>query len=289
MTEILLSVGEPKIRQFQNKKPISAIAELVWNALDANATYVEVKLERTVTGAIDQIIVSDNGEGITPTQAQESFREYGDTWKSSRTHTNGHQRILHGQNGEGRLFALALGDHLTWNSVSKVDGRSVRTRVTVSRNRPTVWNIDDPTETTDTPGTTVSIIVPQGKRHRALESAEAPDNLAARLAFYLKAYPGIKVVYDGAILDPENIIQDLVDLRLDLPPEYISEAPPIVTFVELSGKPVLRIARCSSATPKESPLPNMEKTGMTPLSLSLHTYGGAGSATCPSIIFICLP
>ncbi|GAA2715159.1 ATP-binding protein [Micromonospora olivasterospora] len=232
MAEILLSVGEPKIRQFQNKKQIAAIAELVWNALDANATYVEVELERTLTGAVDRILVSDNGEGITPEQAQESFREYGDTWKSSRTHTSGHQRILHGQNGEGRLYAFSLGEHLTWTSIAKVDGRNVQTRITVSRNRPTVWNIGDPVETTESTGTKVAITVPQGKRHRALESSEAPDNLAARLAFYLRAYPGIKVVYDGVILDPENIIQDIVDLRLDLPPEYVSEAPPIVTFVE---------------------------------------------------------
>ncbi|WP_327033715.1 ATP-binding protein [Micromonospora ureilytica] len=232
MTEVLLSVGAPKIRQFQNKKPIAAIAELVWNALDANATYVEVKLERSLTGAVDQIIVIDNGEGITPHQAQESFREYGDTWKSSRTHTAGRKRILHGKNGEGRLFALALGDHLTWNSVAVNDGRKLRTKISVSRSRPTVWNIDDAVETAESPGTTVKITVPQGKRHRALESTEAPDNLTARLAFYLRAYPGIKVVYDGVILDPTNIIQSIVDLHLDLPPEYISEASPIVTLVE---------------------------------------------------------
>ncbi|WP_433315999.1 ATP-binding protein [Micromonospora chersina] len=211
---------------------MSAIAELVWNALDANATYVKVELDRTLAGAVDRIIVTDNGEGITPSQARESFREYGDTWKARRTHTAGHHRILHGQNGEGRLYALALGDHLTWSSVSRVDGRNVRTRITGSRKRPTVWNIDDPAETSDSTGTTVTITVPQGKRLRALESAEAPDNLAARLAFYLKAYSGIKVEYDGVILNPENIIQDVVDLRLDLPSEYVSESPPIVTFVE---------------------------------------------------------
>ncbi|QGN49000.1 DNA mismatch repair protein [Micromonospora sp. WMMC415] len=232
MTEVVLAVGEPKIRQFQHKKPIAAIAELVWNGLDANATYVKVELERTLTGAVDRIIVSDNGEGISPSQAEESFREYGDTWKSRQTHTSGHQRILHGQNGEGRLYTLALGEQFAWNSVATVDGRNVRTRITGTRNRPTIWNIEDPTETGDSAGTVVTITVPQGKRHRALESSDAPDNLAARLAFYLKAYPGIKVEYDGVILNPENIIQDVVDLRLELPSEYISESPPIVTFVE---------------------------------------------------------
>lgn len=40
LTEFELSVGERKILQFKKKPQITAVAELVWNALDANATEV---------------------------------------------------------------------------------------------------------------------------------------------------------------------------------------------------------------------------------------------------------
>ena len=172
MTEVLLEVGEPKIRQFENKKPIAAVAELVWNALDANASRVTVELRRNYLGAVESIAIADNGDGITPEQARESFREYGDSWKARRTHTAGHQRILHGKNGEGRLYALALGETLEWDSVAVLDGRRVRTRIATTRARPTLWRITEPEETASEPGTTVTATLPQGKRLRALESAQ---------------------------------------------------------------------------------------------------------------------
>ncbi|NDU73731.1 DNA mismatch repair protein [Actinomadura sp. DSM 109109] len=232
-TEILLEVGEAKILQFRRKSPIAAIAELVWNGLDANATHVAVALHRTSMGAISQIVVSDDGEGITPERAQQSFREYGDTWKTHKTHTTGNMRILHGRMGEGRLYALALGDSFTWESVAEVDGVAVATRISADVRRPTKWHIDEPAVTTSPAGTTVRIQVPQDRRLRPLETADAAANLTAKLAFYLKACPDVVVEFDETRLNPDKIIETTTDLELDLPPEYANDdVPPFVTFVE---------------------------------------------------------
>src|SRR3954471_22900015 len=152
MPEILLEVGEPKIRHFERQGQIAAIAELVWNALDANAANVHVELLRNELEAVHAIRVSDNGEGITPIQASTSFKEYGDTWKAKRTHSAGNKRILHGKKGEGRLFVLALGESFVWDAVAVADGSNVRTRIHGSRARPTVWRIDDPEDTDSQPG-----------------------------------------------------------------------------------------------------------------------------------------
>lgn len=232
-TEILLEVGEPKILQFARRPQIAAIAELVWNALDANATSVTVDLDRTSMGAISQISVRDNGDGITPDRARRSFREYGGTWKSRRTHTMGNLRILHGRMGEGRLYVLALGDDFCWDSVAIVDEVPTATRITANVRRPTVWNVGEPSTTAASKGTTVRIQVPQTKRLRALEAPDAAANLTARLAFYLKAYPDVEVTFDGARLDPSDVIEASIDLPLDLPAEYATdENAPFVTFVE---------------------------------------------------------
>ncbi|MDX6433262.1 MAG: hypothetical protein QOE54_5628 [Streptosporangiaceae bacterium] len=232
-TEILLEVGGPKILQFARKPQITAIAELVWNALDANATTVKVDLQRTSLGAVSQIVVSDDGNGITPDLARQSFREYGDTWKSRKTHTARNLRILHGRLGEGRLYVFALGDDFTWDSIAMVDEAPVATRISANVRRPTKWHIDEPAASASRPGTTVRIHVPQDKRLRALEAADAAANLTAKLAFYLKAYPNVVVEFDGRRLDPSEIIETSTDLKLDLPAEYVQdEIPPFVTFVE---------------------------------------------------------
>ncbi|MDF3141820.1 MULTISPECIES: ATP-binding protein [unclassified Streptomyces] len=233
-TEFQLEVGERKILQFARKPQIAAVAELVWNALDADASHVEVELRRTSMEAISEIVVRDDGYGITPERARSAFRDFGTTWKAGQTHTRGgRKRILHGRMGEGRLFSFALGDQLMWESVSAVSGPSTAVRITGSVQHATVWKVEEITPTA-TPGTTVRISVPQGKSLRALESDEAATNLTAKLAFYLRAYPDVCVTFDGKRLDPNDImVGEPVDLPLELSEEYSQDDPaPVVTFVE---------------------------------------------------------
>ncbi|MFC7718804.1 ATP-binding protein [Nonomuraea recticatena] len=232
-TELLLEVGERKILQFEQKKKITAIAELVWNSLDANATSVVVELRRNETGAITEIVVTDNGHGITPKRARESFREYGASWKATKTHTAGNKRILHGRLGEGRLYVFALGNEFVWDSVALVDGKPVATHITADVHRATKWHVGEPTATTAGPGTTVRIRVPDDRRLRPLEASDAAANLTAKLAFYLKAYPEAVVEYDRVRLNPDEIMEASRDLPLELPEEYAQDSPaPYITFVE---------------------------------------------------------
>ncbi|MEU9663596.1 ATP-binding protein [Streptomyces chartreusis] len=238
LTEFELSVGERKILQFKRKPQITAVAELVWNALDANATDVEVELRRSSMTAITDVVVTDNGHGMTPERARNAFQSYGTTWKTSRTHTEGGERILHGRNGEGRLFAFALGDQLTWESAAWESNdfgeELVGVRIRGNADHATIWQVEETEPTREKPGTAVRISVPQGKPLSSLERDDAAANLTAKLAFYLRAYPHVRVTYEGRRLDPSDIIVgEPIDLELDLPEEYVGEdPPPVVTFVE---------------------------------------------------------
>ncbi|WP_436953676.1 ATP-binding protein [Streptomyces sp. SudanB182_2057] len=73
----------------------------------SHATEVDVELRRSSMKAITDVVVTDKGHGVTPERARTAFHAYGTTWKR-RAHTEGGQRILHGRNGAGRLFAFAL-------------------------------------------------------------------------------------------------------------------------------------------------------------------------------------
>ncbi|WP_245797363.1 ATP-binding protein [Mangrovactinospora gilvigrisea] len=236
--EFRLEVGESKIRKFQKKPQVAAVAELVWNGLDANATRVDVHLNRSEMGAVTEIVVRDNGHGMTVKHARTAFHDYGTTWKADRTQTHDEERILHGHNGEGRLYALALGDTFTWHSTATEGETLVGVRILGSLDQPTVWRVEGAAPEDEQPGTTVRIAVPENKNLRGLEAEDASANLTAKLAFYLRAYPQVRVTFDGKPLDPDEILAcDPVDLALDLPDSYADDQPqPVVTFVEWSRR-----------------------------------------------------
>ncbi|MGH7155403.1 MAG: ATP-binding protein, partial [Acetobacteraceae bacterium] len=50
--------------------PIKAVSEFVWNSLDADATIVSVEFGTNGLGGIEEIIIRDNGSGITHTRAR---------------------------------------------------------------------------------------------------------------------------------------------------------------------------------------------------------------------------
>ena len=103
--------------------PLSAIEELVWNALDADAREVRIDLAQNALGGIDEIRVSDDGSGIDILRAEETFGSLGGSWKMAEgTTTRREHRRLHGRHGCGRFKAFALGTHVVWRTTMQVGG-----------------------------------------------------------------------------------------------------------------------------------------------------------------------
>jgi DNA mismatch repair ATPase MutL len=48
---------------------VKALAEFVWNALDADATTVSVELVRNALGGLESIVIRDSGTGISKARA----------------------------------------------------------------------------------------------------------------------------------------------------------------------------------------------------------------------------
>ena len=111
------------LERLANARPVQAVAELVWNGLDADAMSVEVTVESTDFG-MQSITVADNGHGILHADARDLFKKLGGSWKAhgSRSKTQG--RMLHGKEGKGRFKALALGRVVDW-TVTYEDGEDL--------------------------------------------------------------------------------------------------------------------------------------------------------------------
>src|SRR5271166_6614335 len=87
----------------RTRDPIKANSEFVWNALDADATRISVEFGLNVLGGIEEIVVRDNGIGISRAHAERDFGNLGDSRKRTPHRTPKLQRALHGKESRGRL------------------------------------------------------------------------------------------------------------------------------------------------------------------------------------------
>lgn len=71
------------LEKITRAKPPQALAELIWNSLDADARTVSVRFGYNDLGRISKIQVRDNGTGIAYDKAPELFKRLGGSWKTA--------------------------------------------------------------------------------------------------------------------------------------------------------------------------------------------------------------
>ena len=76
--------------------PLAGVAELIWNALDAEAETVSVSIARTVLDAAEGVTVTDDGHGMSHDDAGRDFKRLGGSWKKLRSQSMNGKRTLHG-------------------------------------------------------------------------------------------------------------------------------------------------------------------------------------------------
>src|SRR6202051_3505409 len=91
------------LEKITRAKPVQGLAEFIWNSLDADASSIDVRFDYNDLGAMSAIVVTDNGVGMTFTDAPEFFRRLGGSWKKPGAVTKSQGRFLHGQDGRGRF------------------------------------------------------------------------------------------------------------------------------------------------------------------------------------------
>jgi len=201
---ISVEVGEDHLAAFR-RSPKVAIAEFIWNGLDADATEVTVDYELNVFDGIDSVIVRDNGTGMTPADAAFGFRNFGNSWKRTASATRG-GRAMHGKLGRGRYTAYSIGAHPVWTSIAEEDGS--RRRLTVTGSASTLRNVRvvSEAEPTDDPaGTMVRIDQLTEQAQRELMHETIWQELTTRFAPYLEQYPDVSISYRGNPLNAAGL------------------------------------------------------------------------------------
>jgi hypothetical protein len=190
----------------QVRKPILAIAELIWNAVDADANRVDVVLYDDAFGGLKSIEVTDNGHGIPYAEAEDLFSRLGGSWKQGRRHSHEQRRILHGKEGRGRFRAFALGRVVDWDVCYREKDSLWAYRITMIKDHPRRVQVGDvaPARTDQHPG--VNVIVGELDREfRSLRDPGVTNALAQIFALYLRQYPKVLIFYDGTLIDPRAV------------------------------------------------------------------------------------
>src|ERR1035437_10264820 len=77
------------LEKITRAKPVHAVAEFIWNSLDADASTITVTVEQNDLGAMSKDGIRDNGTGMKYEKAAELFRSLGGSWKRLRATTEG--------------------------------------------------------------------------------------------------------------------------------------------------------------------------------------------------------
>jgi hypothetical protein len=201
-----LEVQPDFLEKITRAKPVQALAELIWNALDADASRVSVSLEYNELNTLSAIIVTDDGYGIPRADAPEFFRRLGGSWKKPGATTTG-GRFLHGQEGRGRFKAFALGRVAEWAVVYERDLKLWSYTITMASNDMRhVMISDEKIAPPNARSRVILTIAEPMKDYRALTSDPGFQELTEIFALYLVDYPDVLLSVDGRKIDPSAAI-----------------------------------------------------------------------------------
>jgi hypothetical protein len=212
-TRVPVSVQSDFMQQQARTDPIKALAECIWNGLDADASHVAVEIERNPIG-LQRIVIRDDGRGLTRAQAPELFSKLGDSWKKRRGRTES-GRALHGSEGRGRYKVTVLGRVAEWNVTYLAEDRNYRRfSITVFRDDLKEISISDEFIVEEARSGVELVISEPLADFRSLQSDDTPQELTEIFASYLRNYPGVSISLQGLKLDPSTVISGTFETNL---------------------------------------------------------------------------
>ncbi|WP_168342922.1 ATP-binding protein [Rhizobium laguerreae] len=208
MQEIEVKVENDHIQRITSAKPLAAISELIWNSYDADAQEVRVVLQEGQLTKLGSIRIVDDGVGIPLEGVESYFQSLGGSWKKQTAKTkNG--RVIHGEKGQGRFKAFALGDKVSWQSHNS--GKSFS--IAGHKSNLKRFSVSDAVASFKT-GCTVEIDdVPRDFEIWA-EHGFA-DQIRDVFALQLYEDPNFRIIYDGLEIDARQAIREVTPYPID--------------------------------------------------------------------------
>lgn len=237
MQQIEIKVENDHIQRITTAKPLAAISELIWNAYDADAREVKVELEQGQLTKLGVIRVVDDGTGIPADEVEAFFQSLGGSWKKRAIKTDG-GRSIHGEKGQGRFKAFALGERVTW--VSHHAGK----KFSISGEKSDLkrFTISDTVSSGNT-GCTVEI--ENVVRDFEIWSADGfAEQVRDVFALQLYEDPDFRIIYDGEEIDARDAIRDVTPYEISAITEDGHEYKATLDIIEWKKKVERKLMLC---------------------------------------------
>ncbi len=216
---IHVEAQEDHLESLAKGRPASTLAELIWNALDADADEIRIRVQDNELGSPSEIEVADNGNGITPSEAERAFGSLGGSWKKNHRFTTRSKKKMHGRDGKGRFKAFALGHDVAWDTAYFDENNAIkRYSIRGQANRLQSFEIEEAKSVTAgiSRGTRVKIT----NVHKSLGGLSADGSttrqLAEIFALYLRNYPSTHIVFRDTRVDPAAVQKSHTSIELPL-------------------------------------------------------------------------
>ncbi|MEP8627098.1 ATP-binding protein [Enterobacter mori] len=200
MSKIRVEAKADYLRTVSKESPFKALAEIIWNGFDANATEVNVQLNMNIIDSLDSIVVIDDGDGIDPNRINEFFGGLGGSWKK-RAKLSGN-RNLHGEKGRGRFKSFALGEKVTWETKFLTPEGFYKFDIYGDVNTIDEVVLSEKNICSGKSGTSV-LIENLVVESNALLSKDASVEVAKIFCLYLAKNPNKRLIFNGIHIEPE--------------------------------------------------------------------------------------
>lgn len=217
MSKIIdIGVEKDHIESLTKASGITALAELLWNALDADASEIKIEYKPTKLGGYESIKIIDNGHGLTYEKAQDVFSRLGGSEKKIKTQSPS-GRQYHGKEGKGRYKGLALGDLVIFRSAYANNETLSEFTITIDRNQLSRTEISDVRQLKKGAGQTGFTVEIGNVNLKNAEYALKKENrkeLEEKFASYWISYPKFKIFFNNSELEFASLIKnsDQIDI-----------------------------------------------------------------------------
>jgi len=194
-------ITEEAIKKLFKVPAIISLSEAIWNAIDAKAKNIHIKFIKNQLGAIQEIQITDDGEGIAFDKFEEYFLQFQNSWKREA------EGDFHGKNGEGRFKLLAISKNIEWKTIFKTNNDEKEFSIKISKNNPKHFEYSNPAITQKKFGTQVVLTQLEDKA-KELNSDTTFYNLIAIFALQLKKRNDLKIFLNSKELIPDAFISD---------------------------------------------------------------------------------
>lgn len=205
-----LGVEKDHIESLTKANGITALSELIWNSLDADADEIKIDYKQTNLGGYEYIKVVDNGHGLTYEKAQDVFSRLGGSEKKHKTQSP-KGRQFHGKEGKGRYKSLALGDIVKFTSNFQSKSSSYEFTIIIDSNQLTRTEISDLKQKSKGNNKTGFIVEIGNVNIKNADNALKLENrkeLEERFASYWISYPKFKIYFNNAELEFSSLIRN---------------------------------------------------------------------------------